>query len=324
MKTYFFESTPEDQELLNQILPGFNLSATDSVFIPEKLNSDNAAQFTDAEIISTFIHSRVDQKTIDSLPNLKFIETRSTGFNHIDTTYAATKNITVSNVPAYGSRTVAEFTFALMLGLTRKTFTAFQQVKNNKNFNLEGLEGSNLQGKTLGIIGTGRIGLNVAQIAKGFDMNILAFDAFPNTAKATEIGFEYKSLDEVLAESDIVTLHTPYNKDTHHLINSDNIRKFKKGSILINTARGEITETEALLTALNEGILSAIGTDVVENENQVFAGQPGPSLDLITHPQVAYTPHLAFFTKEAKQEVIQTSVENISNFLTGEPKNKVN
>ena len=321
MKTYFFEATPEDRELINNIAPSLNIAVADCVYIEEKLTAQNVTQYADAESISVFIHSDLSQAVIDQLPNLKFVGTRSTGFNHIDTKHAVSKNIIVTNVPSYGSRTVAEFAFALMLGLTRKTFESYHKVKNDHNFSLDGLEGFNLQGKTLGIIGTGRIGLNVAQIAKGFDMNMLAFDAYPNEVKAAELGFKYTTLDELLSQSDIVTLHTPYNPQTHHLLNKSNITKFKKGAVFINTARGEVIENEALLEALNQGIISAAGLDVVENEQNILETPSAKAL--VEHPNVAYTPHLAFFTKEAKREIIQTSMENIANFLKGDNKNKV-
>lgn len=338
MKVYFFETSEEDVRFLTELLPQAGISLGDCRFREDKLTAENAAEFQDAEAVSVFINSVVKQDVIDQLPALKFITTRSTGFDHIDTSYAASKGIQVANVPAYGSRTVAEFTFALMLGLTRKTFAAYRQVKEHHNFSIAGFEGFNLQGKTLGIVGTGRIGQNVAQIAKGFDMHVLGFDAYPNQEAAARLGFEYKPLNELLNQSDIITLHVPYNKDTHHLINRGNIGEFKKGSLLINTARGEVTETEAILQGLDEGILAGVGIDVIEGERQLIdewhvvaggsetAEQIKQLLEdhvLIHHEKVAYTPHIAFFTQEAKKEIVQTTVDNLSSFAAGSAKNTV-
>ena len=250
-------------------------------------------------------------------------------------------------MPAYGSRTVAEFAFALILSLSRKLFVAADQIKEGKGFNYQAFEGFNLQGKTLGIVGTGRIGLNVAQIAKGFDMNILAFDVFPNEQKAKDFGFKYVGLDELLASSDVITLHVPYMPATHHLINKDNLGKLSarggKAPILINTARGEVVDTEALLEALKDGKLAGAGLDVLEGERMLkeetdllahYHNNPEhPDAEelrtlienhvLINLPNVIITPHIAFYTQEAKHEILKISTENITNFLSGKPCNQI-
>ncbi len=321
--------------MLPELLAASGLQAT-VTYVEEKLTPENAPQYADADAVSVFIGSVVKQDVIDKLPNLKFIETRSTGFDHIDIAYAAGKNIPVATVPAYGSRTVAEFTFTLMLGLSRKAFAAYRQMKDGRGFDITGFEGFNLQGKTLGIVGTGRIGQNVAQIAKGFDMTMLAFDAYPNQEAATRLGFTYVTLDELLAKSDVITLHVPYNKDTHHLINKTNIALVKKGSLLINTSRGEVADSEAILYAVKEGLLAGVGLDVIEGERQLqdewkLLVQNGDHQEemrtliedhvLIGLPEVAYTPHIAFYSKEAKREILQTSVDNIVAFSKGEAKN---
>ena len=339
MKIVFYETTAEDQESLK------NLTATSPQlkdatveFIPQKFSSANITTAQDAQVIGVFVNSEVRQTHIDQLPNLKLIVTLSTGFDHIDWQYAQTKNIPVCSVPAYGSRTVAEFTFALMLGLSRKAMAAYRQLKDSHDFSISNFEGFNLQGKTLGIVGTGKIGQNVAKIAKGFEMNILGFDAFPNQKAADELGFKYLPLEELLAQSDIVTLHVPYNKDTHHLINQQNISKFKPGALLINTSRGEVAQTEAILEGIKNNILAGVGIDVIEGERQLIDEWAILSPDsgneerlkmlledrvLIDQPQVIYTPHIAFFTKEAKHEIMKVTVENITGFLQGSPQNTV-
>ena len=267
------------------------------------------------------------------LPNLKFIATRSTGFEHIDCEYAETKGIKVSNVPTYGSHTVAEFAFSLILNLSRNIINANNHLRGSMDFNFySSLQGFDLQGKTLGVIGTGRIGKNVVKIAKGFEMNVVAYDLFPDAKFAADNNFIYKSLLEVLGESDIVTIHTPYTKENHHLINKENISKMKKGIFVINTARGALIDTEALIWGINEGIIAGAGLDVLEGErdlkieNEIVGSNSSKQIDykiivedqiLIDMPNVIVTPHIAFYSKEAEEGIIKTTVENIKSFLSG-------
>ncbi len=332
MKIIHFESNPADRVLLET-------SEFPAEFIDSNLNIDTAAQARDAEIVTVFVNSVVDRPILDALPNLKLLVTRSTGFDHIDMPYAQSKGITVCNVPAYGSRTVAEFAFALMLTLSRKTFHATEQVKLKNDWDMSKFEGFNLQGKTLGIVGTGRIGINVAQIAKGFEMNIIAQDAFPNQEKAQQYGFAYAAnLEDLLGQSDVVTLHVPATPDTHHLINQTNIGQFKKGAILINTARGDVVDPEAVLAGLKQGILSGVGLDVIDGEhelkeeaelmsgNKLSYEKLKTILDdhlLIDHPQAIITPHIAFNTAEARAEIISATLGNIGSFAAGNPTNVV-
>lgn len=339
MTITFFEATPEDESIITNLVSAQEgLKGAEIIFVPEVLSPSNIAKAKDAEVLGVFIHSAVTKEVIEQLPKLKLIVTLSTGFDHIDTAYAKTKNIAVANVPAYGSRTVAEFTFALMLGLSRKTFAAYRQVKDTHNFTIEPFEGFNLQGKTLGIIGTGRIGQNVAQIAQGFGMHLLAFDAFPNEEAAKKFNFAYVPLNTLLNQSDVITLHVPYNKDTHYLLNLKNISQCKRGAFLINTSRGEVIETQALVEALDNGTLEGVGIDVIEGEKQLIdewhlavkSSETAEHLKtllqdhvLIDHPKVAYTPHIAFFSKEAKHEILNTTVENIVGFVGGTLRNQI-
>lgn len=339
MKAVFFETPEQDEDALGVMLA--KTTQTTYTFAHEKLTGNNLDLAKDAEVVSIFVESKIDKEIIDRLPNLKLIATRSTGFDHVDVAYAKGKGIVVCNVPAYGSRTVAEFTFALILSLSRKLFVAADQIKEGKGFDYQAFEGFNLQGKTLGIVGTGRIGLNVAQIAKGFDMNILGFDIYPNEQKAGEYGFKYVNLDELLANSNVISLHVPYSKETRHLINKNNIRKIKKGALLINTARGEVADTEALLVALKDGTLAGAGLDVLEGERELkdeatliaHYDPKHPNLDelkvliedhaLINMPNVIITPHIAFYSTEAKNEILKITVENIISFIQGKPNNQV-
>ncbi len=334
MKITFFETTPAEQEYLSQALQDMEVS-----FLQEKLTKETAAKAGQSDAVSVFVNSEVKQEVMDLLPNLKFITTRSMGFDHIDGAYAKGKGITVSSVPAYGSHTVAEFTFALMLNLTRKIFEAKHQLLEGEDFNISRLEGIDLYGKTLGVIGTGKIGKNVVRMAKAFGMTVLVSDVHPDEAFAAEAGCTYVQLPELLAQSDIVTVHVPYMKETYHLLNKDNIVLMKKGAYLINTARGEIVETDALVQALTSGRLAGAGLDVMESERQLkeetelLHHSPQELKDyktlfedhvLIDMPRVIVTPHVAFFTREAVQEILKTTVDNIRAFLAGKPQNVVN
>lgn len=334
MKLVFFDVKEKERELLPRLLEGF-----DYHLYNEKLSEDTVGLANSAEVISVFVDSEINKEIIDSLPNAKFICVRSTGFDHIDAAYAKEKGITVSNVPSYGSRTVAEFAFALLLCLTRKIFHARHQTLVSENLeDIGNFQGIDLFGKTIGVIGTGRIGKNVIKIAKGFGMNIIAFDIIEDDKFADEEGFKYMPLDELLANSDVVTLHAPYLKETHHLINSLNVFKIKKGAFLINTARGELVETEALLKALTEGHIAGAGLDVLESERQLkeeaelLSNGAEKIKDfktllqnhiLINMPQVVITPHIAFFSKEAVEEILKVTIQNIKSFISGSPTNVV-
>ncbi len=293
-------------------------------------------KIADAEVISPFIYTKLTAARLAKLPKLKLIATRSTGFDHIDVAECARRGITVCNVPHYGENTVAEHSFALILALSRKVHEAFVRVRAG-NFSLDGLRGFDLKDKTIGVVGAGHIGLHVIRIARGFGMKVLAFDVRRDHFLAEVLGFEYADMDSLLGQSDIITLHAPYNKHTHHLINRDNIGKFKRGAILINTARGGLVDTEALLTALEEGILSGAGLDVLEGEEAVYeesallADVVNPEklrIAIQNHlilkkPNVVFTPHNAFNSQEALERILETTAENIASFVAGVPKNVV-
>ena len=316
MKITLFEVPETERFVFVEMLSGI-----DSSIYSEKLDEKNIENAKDADVVCIFKNSLMTKNVIGSLPNLKSIVTRTTGFDHIDIAYANSKNIKVSNVPAYGSETVAEFTFALILTLSRKVREATSGLKENGDYTVPtNAQGFDLSAKTLGVVGTGKIGKNVIHIARGFNMNIVAFDLYPDLKFAQENNFSYKSLPEVLAQSDIVTLHAPYTKENHHLINKDNISSFKKGAYLINTARGELIETEALVLGLKNGTLAGAGLDVLEGEGKFKKGDIIPMLDM---PNVVMTPHVAFDTKEAEIRIIQTTIDNIKGFVSGIPINLV-
>ncbi len=290
----------------------------------------------DAEVVSPFIYTKLTAEALNRWPKLKLIATRSTGFDHIDLAECARRGITVCNVPFYGENTVAEHTFALILALSRKVHEAFVRVRAG-NFSLDGLRGFDLKGKTIGVIGAGHIGLHVIRIARGFGMNVLAFDVRRDHFLAEVLGFEYSDLDALLGRSDIITLHAPYNRHTHHLIHPGNIGKIKRGAILINTARGGLVDTEALLKALDDGTLAGAGLDVLEGEETVLEesallrDQTNPELLrraiqnhlILKKPNVVFTPHNAFNSQEALERILQTTADNITAFAAGAPKNVV-
>lgn len=293
----------------------------------------------DYEVLSIFVGCKVTKKVLDNMPNLKFIAVRSTGFDNVDINECKSRGILVANVPAYGSHTVSEFTFALITALSRRVPEAVKRVKEEGRFEYEGLRGFDLNEKTLGVVGTGRIGQNVIKIARGFNMRVLAYDAFPNYDMQHSLEFEYADLGRVLGESDVVTIHAPYNEQTHHLINKENIWWMKNGAYIINTARGAIVETEALFQAITKNHLAGAALDVVEEENVLKdevrgLEEPGASSEtyrsiiqnhiLIDLPNVIITPHMAFFSKEAEDAIQQTTVDNIHAFITNNPQNVVN
>lgn len=291
----------------------------------------------DTEALCVFVNSPVTAAEMEHLPALKCIATRSTGFDHIDLAEAKRRNIAVASVPGYGAPTVAEFAFALLLALARKVCDAHARVSTGA-YTQEGLAGFDLMGKTIGIIGCGRIGAHAARIAKGFGMTPLVYDPYPNEALAKEIGFAYAELPALLAASDVLTLHAPYTKETHHLINKDSIHQIKKGAYLINTARGALVDTAALIEALEAEILAGAGLDVMEEEGDLademrLLAAPHPREEemrvtlenhyLIEHPRVIVTPHIAFNTKEAVERILDITVANLQAFEAGKPQNVV-
>lgn len=334
MKVAFFELEDWEKEYLKQKLDK-NIEAS---FSSEHIDAENIGEYAGCNGIGIFIYSNIDKKILDSLPNLKFIATMSTGYDHIDIAECKKRGIGVSNIPFYGENTVAEHTFALILSLSRKIPQSVERTKK-EDFSYDGLRGFDLKGKTLGVIGTGHIGKHVIRMAKGFEMEVIAFDSFQDSKAAKTLKFKYaKTLKELLNNSDIITLHVPYNKKTHHLINSKNIKAIKKGALLINTARGGLIETRALVNALNEGILSGVGLDVLEEEIMVKEERQLLSKQfskeklktalqnhiLIHDDRVIITPHNAFNSEEALKRILDTTIENVEGFVKGHLSNLVN
>lgn len=333
MKIGFFGAEGFDQDLVLKRLAGHEI-----VFSQEVINEQHLPHENDFEILSIFVDSQMGTEEIKHFPQLKFITTRSTGFDHIDAKAAKDAGVLVASVPGYGENTVAEFAFGLILSLARKIYPAVDRIKETSLFSPEGLRGFELKGKTLGIIGTGRIGKQVAEIASGLEMKLIATDPYPNKEFADKLEMEYVSLEELLSRSDVITIHAPYNDSTHHLINMENVKQIKKGALLVNTARGGIVETEALVMALKDGILSGAGLDVLEEEGEIkdelaFLASPHPQEQVLKNvlydhilmdmPNVIITPHNAFNSNEALAEILNTTLNNIEAFVAGKPINLI-
>ncbi len=327
LKISFYGIWPEMKDYVQTKMRGWHTAISTDKISEKNLNAD-------AEVLAVFVEAPVTKKIIDKMPRLKMIAAMSTGYDHIDLAAAKKRKIPVCNVPTYGENTVAEHTMALLLGLTRKLFPSVKRVKEGA-YDFHGLRGVDLKGKTLGVIGTGHIGAHVIKMAKGFELNVIAFDAFPNKDLAKKLGFKYVSLAKLLAASDIISLHTPLLPATYHLINKKNIKKTKKGAYLINTARGALVDPEAIVWALQNNHLAGVGLDVLEDENliqnheQVISGDQRQIKTtllnemIIDHPNAIVTPHNGFNSIEALERIVDVTVDNIKSFANGETKNNV-
>ena len=335
-KIVFFGTEPWEEEYLAVRLKKQGVKKG-LKFFEKPLSKRSLRQIKEAEILSVFIYSKIDEQILERLPRLRLVATMSTGFDHIDLRACRKRKVKVANVPYYGENTVAEHTFALILALSRKLPQSIARTRRG-DFSLKNLRGFDLKGKTIGIVGLGHIGQQVAKIASGFGMKILAYDIKKDFKKAKKLRVRYVGLDWLLGNSDIISLHAPYNPSTHHLINKQNIKKIKKGALLINTARGGLVETEALISGLKKGILSGAGLDVLEEEcfireeKELLTKQFWQKCDLKTvlqnhlllnHPKVVITPHNAFNSQEALIRILDTTVDNIKSFLKGKPINLV-
>jgi D-lactate dehydrogenase len=306
--------------------------------VPDALTADNADRYAAAEIISSFIYSDLSAAVLKKLPNLKLIATRSRGFDHIDLDYCNQKSIAVSNVPAYGEHTVAEHVFALLLALSRRIPQAVQQTRQS-DFKAQGLQGFDLYGKTMGIIGTGVIGLYTAEIAHAFGMKVLGYDIRPRPAAAEKSGLVYMSLQQLLLQSDILSLHVGNTPESHHILSEKEFSLMKDGVTIINTAIGSAIDIKALLHGLATGRVHAAGLDVLPDEIAIheeaeffrdgFSAQHDvetllASHALLHHKNVIVTPHVAFYTKETVEEILRSTGNNIQSFQAGKPLNLIN
>jgi D-lactate dehydrogenase len=308
----------------------------------------------DAEIVSTFIYSRIDEQFLDGHPAVKLIATRSTTHDHLELESCAKRHVTMCIVPSYGDHVVAEHTFALLLAVARRLRESMT-LGDNLHFSYEALQGFELRSKTFGIVGTGRVGLCTIPIARSFGMNVIACDIRPRPELAGELGFRYVEFEELLADSDIISLHANLNPSSCHILNREAFAKCRPGVVIINTARGKLIDTDALIEALDQGIVAGAGLDVLGEESvmrrraeriigdqiiqrlrkpiarpRVAARDPLRTKEieklmrlgsLLLRPEVVCTPHTAFNCMEAIERIDRVTVENIKAFIAGTPIN---
>lgn len=319
MKLAFFDTKSYD-------IPGFDRygipAGVEIKYFEPNLNRDTAALAAGFDAVCVFVNDTVDAVVVEKLCQLgvKAIVLRCAGFNNVDIK-ACEGKLRVFRVPAYSPHAVAEHAMALLLTINRRTHKAYIRTRDF-NFSLQGLAGFDLYGKTVGIVGTGKIGRVFADICKGFGMKILAYDKFPNP----DAGLDYVDLPELFAQADIISLHCPLTEETHHLINADTIAMMKKGVTIINTSRGALVDTEALINGIKEKKVGAACLDVYEEEGDFFyedfSGhivQDDKLVRLIAMPNVIVTSHQAFLTSEALDNIAATTVNNLTRFFSGDP-----
>jgi D-lactate dehydrogenase len=327
MKVAVFSARKYDRDFLTDA----NASRHELHFFEPHLNEETAGLADGFDAVCVFVNDRVDATVIAKLApsGVRLIALRCAGYNNVDLKAANKHGMTVVRVPGYSPYAVAEHTIGLMLALNRKLHRAYNRVREG-NFALDGLLGFDVHGKTAGIVGTGRIGAVVAQILLGFGCRTLAFDPIPNDA-CRSLGVNYVGFDELLAQSDIVTLHCPLTPKNRHMIDARALQKMKTGVMLINTSRGALIDTVAVIDALKGGKVGCLGLDVYEEEEEIFfEDRSGLIISddvfsrLLTFHNVIITGHQAFFTREALDKIAATTIDNISRFERGEAlKNKL-
>ena len=330
----FYESSPVDTHQLTE-----KLSVTDHYwqYVEKPLTVENANP--DAEVVSVFVNSVVTREVMDAMPKLRLIAIRSNGYDHIDLDHARMRNIIVVNVPSFGENTVAEHAFALLLALVRRIPATVTETKEGIYSSKDHI-GIDLIGRTLGIVGMGEIGEYMATIGKGFGMKILASDKKEDLVLAERLGFSYVPLDDLLVQSDVVSLHTPLNPDTYHMINQGTLERMKNSAILLNTSRGELVENRALIAALHNDEIAGAGLDTLEGGRYLHseiaiknivekAASPESHVHsaeaniLMKMPNVVITPHVAYNTADAIKRINDCTAQNIIDFWYGKSPNRV-
>lgn len=316
-KIAFFDTKPYDLIFFEKYGKGYDIKYFDN-----KLNPDTASLAKGFDGVVAFVNDDISAPTIEKLyeGGVRVIALRSAGYNNVDFR-AAFEKITVVRVPAYSPNAVAEHAMALLLCLNRKIHKAYNRTRDF-DFRLNGLVGFDLCGKTVGVIGTGKIGRIFAQICKGFSMKVIAYDPYP----AKDSGLEYVDLDTLLAQSDIISLHCPLTEATYHIINEKTIEKMKPGAVIINTSRGQLIESDSLLNALKSGKIGGAGLDVYEEESEFFFEDFSQTVIrddilsiLVSLPNVIITSHQAFLTNEALENIAKTTIQNLDEFFSGGP-----
>jgi D-lactate dehydrogenase len=316
-----FSTKPYDKVFLNASNTGFGHKLQ---FYESRLTHETTRVAAGYPAVCVFVNDILDAQVIEDLAasGTKLVALRCAGFNNVDLVAAARHGITVVRVPAYSPYAVAEHTVAMMLSLNRRVYRAYNRVRES-NFSLDGLLGFDMHGQTVGVIGTGQIGEVVVRIMSGFGCTVLASDPYPNP-NVTGLGAQYVELPDLLARSDIITLHCPLTPETHHLVNEQSIAQMKSGVMIINTSRGALLDTLAVVEAMKNGQIGYLGMDVYEEEADVFfedlSGkilQDDVLARLMTFPNVLITSHQAFFTRNALQNIADTTLNNISLYERG-------
>ena len=322
-KIAFFGAKPYDIASFDQVNEKYNY---DIKYYKGHLNPNNVVLTQDADAVCIFVNDTADAAVIDAMADngVKLLALRCAGFNNVDLA-AAKGKLPVVRVPAYSPYAVAEYSLALMLSLNRKIHRAYWRTRDG-NFSLNGLMGFDMHGKTVGIIGTGKIAKILIRILKGLGMHILAYDLYPDHKFAEGEGITYVTLDELYRGSDIISLHCPLTDQTRYLINEDSIDKMKDGVMIINTGRGQLIHTNALIEGLKEKKISAAGLDVYEEEGDYFYEDKSDKIidddvlaRLLSFNNVIVTSHQAFFTKEAMHNIAETTLQNIEDFRQNRP-----
>lgn len=321
-KIAFYDAKAYDKESFNKINEKYGYEIE---YFDIHLDKTSAALAKGADIVCAFVNDAINKDVIAALKEegISLIALRSAGYNNVDLK-AAYKNIHVVRVPAYSPYAVAEHAAALMLSLNRKIHKAYVRTRES-NFNIAGLKGFDMKGKCAGVVGTGKIGRVMISILKGFGMDILAYDPYPNEEYEKEEGFKYVSLDEIYKQSDIISLHCPLTKESYHMINGESISKMKEGVMLINTSRGQLVDSQALIEGLKNRKISSAGLDVYEEESEYFFEDFSDEViaddvlaRLLSFHNVLISSHQAFLTKEALENIAQTTLENVKSFLNGD------
>jgi D-lactate dehydrogenase len=324
MKLAVFDTHAYDREALEAANLRYGHELT---YLEPRLTRHTASLATGFPAVCSFVNDRVDAQALATLHagGTRLIALRSAGFNHVDLDETGRLGLVVVRVPEYSPHAVAEHTVALVLALNRKVHRAYNRVRE-ANFSLEGLVGFDLFGKTCGIVGTGKIGAVVARIMHGFGCRLLAFDATPNESLAAELNVRYTGLPELYRQADVISLHVPLTPTTHHLIDAAALAGMKRGVMLINTGRGALLDSRALIDALKRGHVGAAGLDVYEEEEGVFFRnlseevlQDDVLARLLTFPNVLITSHQAFLTREALANIAETTLANVRAFERAEP-----
>jgi D-lactate dehydrogenase len=321
MHVAVYSSKPYDEQFLRSA----NAEAGHELrFLEARLSVETAPLAAGSEAVCVFVNDDVGAEVLDTLAEvgIAVVALRSAGFNHVDLGAATRLGLPVLRVPGYSPHAVAEHCVGLILALNRKIYRAYNRVREG-NFSLTGMLGFDLHGKTVGVVGTGQIGACFARIMLGFGCRVLASDPYPDDA-CTALGVEYVDLDELLAGSDIVSLHCPLTPDTYHLVNAERLERMRPGLMLINTSRGALVDTSAVIDALKSGHIGHLGLDVYEEEADLFFEDLSDEVlhddvfsRLLTFPNVLITGHQAFFTREAIDNIAATTIGNLTAFEQG-------